>query len=153
MNGEQPQYMLKQDLKRVIIPKIFQLIGLGAVFYFAIWLNMFLLEVEDSTKLYVTIGSVAILVIAIILEIILFVQKINKNPYIFYSARVEYKGKAISYVNVEHVSFRQNFLDKMFSTGTIVMHPGFMIEKVPNLNEIYFYIQKLIQSNQQQVMR
>jgi len=153
MNGEQPQYVLKQDMKRVLIPKVLQLIGLGIVFYFAIWLNLFLLEAEDSTKLYVTIAAAIVLVVAIVLEIVLLLQKLNRNQYMFYSTRVEYKGKSMSYVNVDHVSFRQNFIDKIFMTGTIVLHPGFMIEKVPNLNEIYFYIQKLIQSNQQQVMR
>jgi len=153
MDEEHPQYMLKQDLKRVIIPKIFLLIGLAAVFYFAIWLNLFLLEVEDSTKLYVAIGAGIILVIAVILEIILFVQKINNNQYLFYSRKVKYKGKEIPFVNVDHVSFRQSFLDKIFMTGTIVLHPGFLIEKVPNLNEVYFYIQKLVQGVQGQVMR
>ena len=153
MNGEQPQYALSQDLKRVLIPKILQLIGLGAVFYFAIWLNLVLLDVEDNIKLYVTIGAVIVLIIAVILESILLVQKVNKNKYLFYSARVGYKEREMSYVNVTNVSFRQNFLDKIFHTGTIVLNPGFLIEKVPNLNEVYFYIQKLIQSAQGRVMQ
>jgi len=93
MNDEQPQYALKQDIKRVLIPKILQLISLGAVFYFAIWLNLFLLEVEDSIKFYVTIGAIIVLVIAVILEIILLIQKTNKNKYLFYSAQVGFKGK------------------------------------------------------------
>jgi hypothetical protein len=152
MNGEQPQYALKQDLKRVLIPKIFQLVGLAVVFYFAIWLNLFLLGVEDSTKLYVIIGAAILLVIAVIVEIILVIRKINKNKYLFYPARVEFRGKAMTYVNVTNVSFRQNFLDKMFNTGTIVLRPGFLIEKVPNLNEVYFYIQKVVQSAQGKVM-
>ena len=153
MAFEQPQYALKQDLKRVLIPKIFQLVGLAVLFYFAVWLNLFLLEVEDSIKLYVTIGAIIILVIAVVLEIILVIQKIDKNKYLFYAARVEYKGKAMPYVNVNNVSFRQDFIDKIFNTGTIVLYPDFLIEKIPNLNEVYFYVQKLVQSNQQKVMK
>ena len=153
MNDEQPQYALKQDIKRVLIPKILQLISLGAVFYFAIWLNLFLLEVEDSIKFYVTIGAIIVLVIAVILEIILLIQKTNKNKYLFYSAQVGFKGKEMPYVNVVHVSFRQNFIDKIFNTGTIILYPDFLIEKVPNLNQVYFYVQKLIQSAKGQVMK
>ncbi len=153
MNGEQPQYALSQDLKRVIVPKILQLIGLGAVFYFAIWLNLVLLDVESSIKLYVTIGAAVILVIAVVLEIILMAQKVNKNKYLFYSNRLAFKGKEVPYVNITNVSFRQNFIDKMFTTGTIVLYPDFKLEKIPNLNQVYFYVQKLVQGTQQQVMK
>ena len=153
MNNEQPQYTLSQDLKRVLVPKILQLIGLGAVFYLAIWLNLFLLDVESSIKLYVAIGAVVVLVIAVVLESILLAQKVNKNKYLFYSNRLVFKGKEVPYVNIKHVSFRQNFVDKMFTTGTIVLHPDFKIEKIPNLNQVYFYIQKLVQGTQQQVMK
>ena len=153
MNGEKPQYALSQDLKRVLIPKVLQLVGLGLVFYFAIWLNLVLLDVEDNIKLYVTIGAVVVLVIAVVLEAVLLIQRVHKNKYLFYSARVRYKGKEMSYVNIANVSFRQNFIDKIFNTGTIVLQPDFLIEKIPNLNEVYFYVQKLIQSSQGKVIQ
>jgi hypothetical protein len=151
MDEEQPRYALKQDLKRVLIPKVLQLIGLGIGFYFAIWLNLFLLEAEDAIRLYVTIGVIIVIVIAVVLEIVLLIQKVDKNKYLFYSSKVSFKGKEMPYVNVDHISFRQNFFDKLFNTGTIVLHPGYMIEKIPNLNQVYFYIQKLVQLAKQKV--
>ena len=152
MNAEQPQYTLKQSMKRILIPKTFQLIGLGAVFYFAIWLNLYLLAAKDSTKMYVTFGAFVVLIIAVIVQIILIVLKVNKNKYSFYPNKLEFKGQTIPYVNITNVSFSRNFLDKIFDTGTIILYPDFKIENVPNLNQVFIYVQKLVQIAKQRIV-
>jgi hypothetical protein len=152
MNPEQPQYALSQDLARVLIPKLLQLIGLGIVFYFAIWLNLYLLDAEDSAKNYTLIISLIILFIAVIIELVLIIAKTSKNKYLFYLNKIEFKSRQIPFVNIKNVYLQKNFLDKIFNTGTIILYPVFKIEKISNINQIFYYIQKLVQRTKQQVI-
>ncbi|MBW2966606.1 hypothetical protein KY342_05885 [Candidatus Woesearchaeota archaeon] len=149
MNGEQPQYSLSQDLARTLIPKLLQLIGLGVVFYFAIWLNLYLLNAKDSTKNYTLIITIIILFIAVIIELILIIIKISKNKYLFYQHKLEFKDQSIPFVNVTNVYLQKNLLDKIFNTGTIILYPNFKIEKISNVNQVFYYVQKLVQITKQ----
>jgi len=145
MNNEQPLYSLSPDLARILIPKLLQLIGLGIIFYFAIWLNLYLLDVKDTTKNYTLIISIIILFIAVIVELVLVVIKTKNNKYLFYPNKLEFKGQPIPFVNIANVYLQKNFLDKIFNTGTIILHPNFKMEKISNTNQIFYYTQKLVQ--------
>ncbi len=141
---EQPLYVVYQDSKRVLIPKAVQLIILGGLFYFGLMLNLYLLRVEDA-KLINLFAIVGITVL-IILQLLLISRKIKTEGYVFYSNRVEFGKKSVFYGNIRNIYFKRGLLDKMFGTGTIVLHPYMDIKKIKNSNQIYFYVQKLVRT-------
>jgi len=142
-----PQYTLKPNIKRVLVPNFFVLLFLGLFFYFALWLNFTLLnkELPDNINLLI----VAILALLLVLQAVLSYMKFSKARYLFFADRIQYvtnKTKVIYFNQVRGISFKRNFIDKLFNCGTIRIEPGFEIKYVPNSNQIYVYIQQLIQS-------
>ena len=148
MEGVQPQYILKPVLRRLFIPQFLGSIAIFVAFYFALWLNLTLMEIELTTN--INILAVSILFALFAVEMISKYMHAKADKYMFYLDKVVFEGrktKEMYFVNVRNISFKQDILDKIFNTGTITLLPDFNIKSVPHSNQIYFYIQKLIQSS------
>ncbi len=139
-----PQYVLKPNLKRLFIPQIFKLIALGALLYLGVYVNIEVFEIGLSKNIFYMIYAAITLIITS--DLILIYLKYSKQAYDFYSDRVEIKGKrpeTIYFSQILNISFKRNFLDKIFNTGTIILGDSEIIS-VENSNRVYFYIQKLV---------
>ena len=100
-------------------------------------------EIEEIGKLVVFWKLIAIIIMFI--GAVLIIAKTSKNKYLFYLNKIEFKSRQIPFVNIKNVYLQKNFLDKIFNTGTIILYPDFKIEKISNVNQIFYYIQKLVQ--------
>ena len=141
---EQPQYVLKPDLKRLFIPQIFKLIAFGALLYLGVYINSIVLEISLDKNMLNIIYSAIILII--LLDLVLIYLRYSKSEYDFYLDRVEINGKKpriVYFQDISRIGFKRNFFDKLFNTGTIVFD-GVELKSVENSNKVYFYIQKLV---------
>ena len=141
---EQPLYIAYQDIRRVLFPKLIQMVALGALFYFGVWLNLYLLRVRSKTL--VSIIAITGITILVILELWLVARKIKAHGYLFYPNKMEYKNKSVFYGNIKNIYMKKDFFDKLLGTGTINLYPYLKIEKVKNSEQIYSYVQRLVQT-------
>lgn len=143
---ELPQYTVFVEVPRLLFPKTLQVILYSLLFYIAIWLNFFILKKEVSFGVNVII--MLVLLIVIITSIVLNYIKFSNYQYRFFSNRVEYYGKTQGYImynQIRGLEVEKNLVDKIFNTGTINLG-SFSINFVPNLNQVYFYVQKMAQT-------
>jgi hypothetical protein len=148
MEGVEPQYILKPVLRRLFIPQFLGAILIFVVFYFALRLNLGLMEIELTMS--INILAISVLFVLFAVDMISKYMHAKADKYLFYLDKVVFEGrktKEMYFSNVQNISFKQDVLDKMFNTGTITLVPDFKIKSVPHSNQIYFYIQKLIQSS------
>ena len=141
---EQPQYILKPNLKRLFIPQIFKLVALGVFLYLGLYMNIVLLGIEVSKNTFYVVDAVVVLVV--IADLIMLYLRYLRSEYDFYSDRIEIrdkKEKVVYFSMISNLSFRRDFLDRMFNTCTILVGDA-EIKSVENSNQIYFYIQKLV---------
>lgn len=138
-----PNAIVYKDAKRVLIPKIALLLTLGVVFYLAVFFNLKLLKI--NINLLTNIVILFVLIILIILQLFLDYLKIPKDSYKLYSDRIIHADKEqLLFKDANQLNFTRNFLDKLFNTGTIKLSPGFAIENISDVNNVYFYLQKTI---------
>jgi hypothetical protein len=98
-----------------------------------------------------------VIVLIVLVSTIHNYTKLSTYQYRFYSNRIEYYGEvqqAIMYSQIRSIQVNKNFFDVLFHTGTINLG-GFSIKSIPNLNQVFFYVQKMYQMygggvNQQQ---
>lgn len=143
---ELPQYTLKPDSNRMVVPWILKLLGLCALFYVGIWINVKLL-LKMTIPGIVNILIVIILIALVVVQIILYHVRFNKFKYVFFTNRVEYEGvkpQTFLFSDYQSSELKQNFLDKFFGTGTIVLQPGMSIGPIANAKQIYSYFQQLL---------
>lgn len=150
---ELPQYTVYVETPRLLFPKTFKLILLGLVLYLAIWFNFYMLK-----KTLPFIASVIIMlgiVIMVVATTILNYTKFSNYQYRFYSNRIEYYGEVqqmIYYNQIQGIRVDKNAFDSLFKTGTINLGV-FQIKSIPNLNQVYFYVQKMVQMYSQTQMQ
>ncbi|MEM4260596.1 MAG: hypothetical protein QXG00_05140 [Candidatus Woesearchaeota archaeon] len=139
-----PEKIIKINPKRLFIPKILELIVLGIVLYFAIWINFILLY----RSMPVSISFVLVLAILIIICIdgILNFMKFEKFRYIIYPDRIEFVTKktiSLPFNEIVSIGYSYDIYDKIFKTGKIRINDQLM-EHIDNANTVYFYLQDLI---------
>lgn len=142
---EQPQYVLKPNLKRLFIPQIFKLAALGAMLYLGVYVNIVLLGIDVSKSAFHIIDAAVALVVAA--DLAMIYMRYLKCAYYFYSSRVEVidkKTNVVYFSSAPALSFKRNFLDRVFNTGTILVG-NVELKSVENSNQVYFYIQKLME--------
>lgn len=143
---ELPLYTLNLSLPRVLIPKSISLIMLGGLLYFGVWLNLLILNIIIPGIYHVYIA--VFIVILVLLQAILNYLKYSNYKYLFFKDKIIYEGKTeliINYRDVQNLAFSKDFFDNIFNTGTIIMSPVHKIQYVANTNQMYFYVQKLLQ--------
>lgn len=142
---ELPQYTVYVETPRLLFPKTLKLILLGLVLYVVIWFNFYMMK-----KPLPFIWSVIIMlgiVIMVVATTILNYTRFSNYQYRFYSNRIEYYGEIqqmIYYYQIQGMRVDKNMLDSLFNTGTINLGV-FKIKSIPNLNQVYFYVQKMVQ--------
>ena len=143
---ELPQYTLYLSLPRILIPKALILMCLGGFLYLGVWLNLLILNIIIPAEyhMYIILG----IGVLVVMQGILNYLKFSNYRYLFYRDRVIYEGKnekAIMLSDIQNIGFGKNFVDNIFNTGTITLSPAHKMRYVANTNQVYFYLQKLVQ--------
>lgn len=140
---EQPLYLLPQNKKRVMIPKIASLIVLGVLFYTGILLNLSLLQLDAEQQSVVNLASIVLLGMILALGIYLGYHQVGQ-PYRFYQNRIMLHKKAIFYNQVSQIVRVQSFVDKMFKTYHLDLGNKLKIENIPEEVQIEAYLQQWV---------
>jgi len=144
---ELPQYSVKPSVSRTLFPQFFKLAALWVAFYFGVWINFFLLQMDFP--LWLTILLITILIILFFAQLAITKSKVDKYHYDFFSNRVEFYGeklKSIMYSDIEEIKTSKNIFDSIFGTGTVILSKNFKITNVKNYIEIQNYLNQLIQN-------
>ncbi|MBT6774317.1 hypothetical protein HOA91_03010 [Candidatus Woesearchaeota archaeon] len=149
---EQPIYVLPQNKKRALIPKIIIFIILGIIFYLGVLLNVSLLELSASTESIIKLITLILLLLIIVLGIYLTFHRANQ-PYKFYRNRIYFNKKEIYYTLIINTNPKQDFWDKLFKTYTISLSKKFFLRNIPQTIQINNYLNQLINYAKSQQQR
>ena len=144
---EVPKYRIRPRPERFLVDKLLILIGLGILLYLGIFVNYFLLD--SHIPLYLNILFIIGIVLLIILELILCYIKYGNYAYEFYENKLvidDGKVHEILYSDVHAMHYSSNFLDKEFSTGSIILElkdkKKVKLKYLDSPNQAYFLMQK-----------
>ena len=143
---EAPQYSLKPNLDRFVVPRAVLVLILGIAFFFGIYLNLVLLKIEVGLVQYVIIFLVV--AVAAALAIVQNMSYYKALQYDFFADHIQIGSNPVMLNRVSGLSLKQDMFDKMFNTCTIELPPVAKIKYIPNSYQIYSYIQQLLQFNQ-----
>ena len=142
-----PQFTVKPDVARMVVPKIVQLVILSLLFYIALWLNLklgFQIEVPLIVNVLIAIG----LVLAVLVEVLRFHAKFSQYKYLFYVDKLVFQKKDVLtsflFADFQTSKHDQNLIDRLMSTGTIVLNKSFKLGPVNKAHKVYEYLLKLI---------
>lgn len=146
---ELPDYTVYLETPRMLFPKtVITIIG-GLLAYIIIWLIFYM--TKNAVPLFFSIFVMIAILGAVLAITVLNYKKISNYQYRFYNNRIEYYGEFKGYIfynQITNLSVEKNFIDKLFHTGKINLG-NFMIKNIPNLNQVFFYVQKMVQMYQQ----
>ena len=145
----QPLYILSQEKKRALIPKILTFLFLGIIFYLGVLLNISLLKLTASAEITIKLVSSIVLTLIVISGILLNLKK-AKQKYFFYQSKITFKKKELLLSKITRVESKQNFLDKLFKTYSLTLNQKFKINNIPQKTQLQEYIHKLIAYSQSQ---
>ncbi|MBT3814368.1 hypothetical protein HOE37_04500 [Candidatus Woesearchaeota archaeon] len=140
---EQPLYVLQQNKKRALIPKITTQVVLGAIFYLGVLLNISLLKLSASSETVIKLVALILLLLIVIVGIFLAFHQANL-PYRFYRNRIKLYKKEVLYVNIINTNPKIDFWDKFFKTYSIKIAKDKYIRNIPQTVQISNYLQQLI---------
>ncbi|MBR9683534.1 hypothetical protein GOV03_03260 [Candidatus Woesearchaeota archaeon] len=143
MPEPQPTYILPQKKARLILPKIISFLFLGIIFYLGVLLNLSLLNITTSTEKTIKLISIILLSIIVIFGFIFNLVK-SKQKYFFYQNRILFGKKQILLREITDIKNKQNFLDKIFKTHSLILNQKFKINHIPQQINLQNYLQKLI---------
>jgi hypothetical protein len=125
---------------------VFKLVGLAVLLYVGVWLNLFFMEVNIPS--YINYLIIAIIFVLVLVESLLTYLQTLKDKYYFFAGRLEFRGKLVKTLDFRYVtgiSVSKNFVDKVLGTGTIIVQPDFVIRSVSNCDQVFAYLQQLVQ--------
>ena len=143
---ELAQYTIKPNIVRIVAAKILYLLLLGILMYFAVWLNLYLLQITVPPGINLLI--IMIILAILLLQIAITYIKFSKTKYFFFPDRIEYKGKKpkiFYFASTQRIYIKRGIADKILKTGNIIIEPDFQIKFVSNVKQVYTYTQALIQ--------
>ncbi|HII71733.1 TPA: hypothetical protein HA265_03180 [Candidatus Woesearchaeota archaeon] len=143
---ELPQYTLHPTIKRMVLPRAIGLLAMAPVFYLGIYINAKLLNIQ--IPVIVTVLIVAVLLVMISVQGILYYVQFQKYKYMFFTNRVDYEGKkpaTFLYANFTEAKLKQNLFDKIFNTGSIILNKEFSLGPISNVTQIKTYLEQLVQ--------
>lgn len=143
ISSEQPIYVLHQNKKRALFPKILSLLILGTIFYFGVLLNLRLLDLLGSEETTIKTVSLIIVGAIILLGIILSLIK-SRRAYIFYQNRIMFGKKQVVYQQIINTVPTKNLSDKIFNTYSISLTKKFKIQNISQQIDLQSYVQQLI---------
>lgn len=143
---ELPQYTLKPNVNRMVIPWIFKLLGLSILFYGGVYFNV-RFALASTIPAYVNILIFLFLILLIATQTIMYHVKFGKYKYLFFTNRVEYDSKDVQtfmFDDFQSVQLKQGLFDKMFDTGSILLSKKFGIGPISNVAQIKSYLEQLV---------
>lgn len=143
---DQPPYTIRPNVKKILLTKLLLLTGLSVLLYIGARMNLALLKIELTQKLHFII--IACIAIIAILDILLHIIKATKTTYLVFADKVEITDKKHSMLqlrDVQTIVVNRGIIDTWLGTCTIQLAPHFFIKDIPNSNQIYIYLQELIE--------
>lgn len=144
---ELPQYTLRPNTNRMVVPWIFKLLGLSAMFYAGIYFNVKFIF-NSGIPAAINVLIFATLLVLIVIQLIIYNLRFGKFQYLFYTNRVEFQGKKTEtffFNDFTNVELKQNIFDKMFNTGSLKLSKQFEIGPISSVTQIKSYFERLIQ--------
>ncbi len=142
-----PTYVIRPNIRRILIPDTLKTIVLCVVFFFLIRLNLKLFVkyriINTTIPDYAYYILIFILGLLFIIELLNTYRKNSTAAYDFYPDRIEYYGPkpwTLYYNQIQEITPNKNFLDNMFSTGTISLAPKIKIENIGYMDQMVQYI-------------
>ncbi len=144
-----PKYKTRPKPERFLIDKVFILFGLSILLYLGIYLNYYLLDAVLPS--YLNLVFIIGIVLLCVLELILCYVKYSNYTYSFYDAKliiIKHNTIEISYSQIKSLSYVNNFIDKRFKTGSIVLNlkngESVKLKYLDSPNQAYLLMQKAI---------
>ncbi len=141
---EFPEYIIKPDTLRAIVPTIVVTFVLALVFYGGIALNIYLLGIQVPGSITVLIFSV--LGLLVIMQALLTYVRTSHTKYYVYKNRIQFVGQKENYImfnTVNDIKLSKNFIDTFFRTGTITMQPNLTIKGITNPEQTFTYLKQM----------
>lgn len=154
---EYPQYAVRPNLVRILVPETVKLLLLGALFYVGIRLNIYFMKMDLQAIVHYLI--ISIISALLITQWFATFTKVKRVKYEFYLSRLELHSKkgtsTLDYNDVDQarVKVDRNILDDLLGTGTIVFTESFKLRYVANYDQLSGYARKLINYRQYQVQQ
>jgi hypothetical protein len=144
---EVPKYRIRPRPGRFLVDKLFVLIILSALLYLGIYVNYYLLNTKIPS--YLNVLFIVGIIFLVIMELLLCYVKYGNYAYEFYDSKIvvdDGKIHEINYSDVHAVHYSSNFLDKEFSTGSIIIElknkHKIKLKYLDSPNQAYFLMQK-----------
>jgi len=142
---EVPNYSTKQNLARVLLPRILTLLMLSLLLYVGIRINFLVFNMEFPDPInFIVIILIMILIAA---DIFLTNMKNKESKIYFFNDRIEIRGKdatTISLATITSAAVEKNVYDKMLNTGDIILSDGQAIKSLNYPERISQYIMQLL---------
>ena len=141
-----PEYVIRPNVTRVLIPQIIITSVLAVVFYLGILLNINLLRIFIPPTINVLIISVLALLVAI--QALLSYLQTSKTQYSVYKNRIQIEGPKQQYImfnTVQGINTSKNVFDSMLNTGTLIIEPKIKIQAIPDFDRNFAYLNQMIQ--------
>jgi len=142
-----PKFRIRPSPRRFLFDKLLVLLCLGILLYIGIFVNYYLLN--SSIPMIFNMLFMLCIMLLILLELILCYVKYGNYVYDFYDERVRIglsDVNEVSYNNISSISYVENFFDRWFRTGTIVMvlkdGKKLKLKYLNNPNQAYLLIQR-----------
>jgi hypothetical protein len=146
-----PQYVIRPDIKRVLISSIIVTAALAFIFYLGIIINVALLQLNIPSGINILI--IAVLILLVLIQGLLSYLQTSKLRYAVYSNRIQIEGIKQEYIlfnAVQDIQANKNFFDRIFNTGTIVIIPNMQLKAVSNFDQNFVYIKQVVQYSRNQ---
>ncbi len=139
-------------MPRIVVPELIVSLFLGALFYAAFYLNVYLKVMPSSLSLYAIILS-GILAAANLIVNLVRKRKVMIN---FEDDRIIVAEKEQRYINYNHITDikeKKNVLDSIFGTSTILINNDFRLQYIRNSQQVMQYLQSLVNYSKQSMIR
>jgi hypothetical protein len=144
---ELPQYTLRPNINRMVVPWIFKLLGLSVLFYGGVYFNA-RYALGTSIPAYVNLLIFFFLIVLIATQAVLYHVKFGRYQYLFYTNRVDFEGKktkTFMFSEFTEAKLKQGIFDRMFGTGSIALGKDFSIGPISNVEQMKSYLEQLVQ--------
>ena len=145
-----PTYVIRPNIRRILVPDTLKTLVLCIVFFFAIKMNLGLFLkyriINTTVPDYVYYLILFVLGLLFVIELLNTYRKNSAAAYDFYNDRIEFYGPkpwTVYYNQIQQVEPHKNFLDNMFGTGSIALAPKVKIENIAYADQMVNYINQL----------
>ena len=120
--------VIKQHIGRLLLPELFIIAIVSAIFYGLILLNLSFLDVILPEDIYLFV--LFILCSLIVLQLLLIFHR--REVYVFYEDRIEVISKNwdLLYDDIFDMKLTKDFFDKAFATGTLTINVNYKLKHI-----------------------